>query len=319
MTVQNQQDATCPSCDSPVPQGVSICPHCGTDLVWSSSFQPLTQLQSEAPTAAYTPPAGQTTSGGAPSIVVTVNTNSSPPQKPSRPTRPLLHAPNLWIVGVVAFLVVLILGIVILPGALRSPRPAAATATATRIPTATPIPQARVVVQLVDVMCVTKRDFFSGDSFYIKSSLTAPGVDSQPGTTRSQITNHYMMNDGDRTAFNEADRVIFDALVPLSGIVTGSLTAYADDDTQELDTTNVNVSADSSSQTIPWHIQGRSGLNTWEYNVRYATTITRVSAALAVGGALPGSISWQPDATLSRPQRGRLQARSTFNVSQYAL
>jgi hypothetical protein len=303
--MEHQQDATCPSCETLVPQGARTCPHCGADLVWSSSFQPLTRLESEAPTAAYTSPTGQTTSGGLPSIVVTVNANASPPQKPPRPTRPLLHAPNLWIVGVVALVVALILGVVIVPGALRSPRPAAAP-TATRIPTATPIPQARVVVQLVDVMCVTKRDFFSGDSFYIKSSLTAPGVGNQPGTTRSQITNHYTLNDGDRTAFNQADQVIFDALVPLSGIVTGSLTAYADDDTQELDTTNVNVSAADTGQTISWHIQGRSGLNTWEYYVRYATTITRIAAAPALGEALLGSLFWQQDAVLSQPERGRL-------------
>lgn len=248
-----------------------------------TTSQPLPQEQ---------PPAPAQSAPGIPASGVVINNYAGKPPKPKE-----RRAFPLWMVAFPALGVVLILGLLLILLVPKGSHPAAAaapTATAKPSPTATPIPQARVVIQLVDVLCSVTRDFFSADSFYIKSSLSAPSLAGGNQTTANKTTNHYTINNGQSASFNQADQTIFDAIVPLSGIVKGSLTAYTDDDAHQLSTTDLKISPSEASQVHSWAINGMSGkviVNTWSYTVHYSTLITRLAAAPGMGSA-SASGSW---------------------------
>jgi hypothetical protein len=223
-----------------------------------------------------------------PLVHVTVNNDNAPLSAPGKPQPPRPHAtPWWWILAFVTLGIILILGSIFLLA--HQPAPTAAvhptpTAQPTAIPTPTAIPQAHVVVQLENVMCVTTRNFFRADGFYIKSSISAPGVNGQT-ITKNKTTNHYNVNDNDTDDFNTADQVVFDANVPLGGVVAGSFTAYTDNDSNVLGTTNLKFSAGDSTHSVTWHIQGRSFLNTWEHYVHYTISINRVAETAPTNAA----------------------------------
>jgi hypothetical protein len=280
----------CPSCHESVDDAALVCPHCGAELP-----TPVPALK-ENPLAQHTEPLPALPSGHVPlGIHVTVN-NDNVPLTPVKPPPTRSHAtPWWWILAFVTLGIILILGSIFLLA--HQPAPTAAvhptpTAQPTPIPTPTAIPQAHVVVQLENVMCVTTRNFFRADGFYIKSSISAPDVNGQT-ITKNKTTNHYNVNDNETADFNAADQVVFDANVPLGGVVTGSFTAYTDNDTNALGTTNLKFSANDSTHSVTWHIQGRSFLNTWEHYVHYTISINPVAATLPSSGAdsLQGSSS----------------------------
>lgn len=281
---------TCPSCHEPVDETFPVCPHCGANL------PELVLAVKENSLAQHTEPLQALPSGHIPpgGIHVTVNNDNAPlsPPTKSQPLRPPSN-PWWWILAFVTLGLILILGSIFLlahqPVATASPRPTPTAQPPTATPTPTAIPQAHVVVQLENVQCVTTRDFFRADGFYIKSSISAPGLDGQTITTR-KTTIHYNVNDGDTADFNTADQVVFDANIPLSGVISGSLTAYTDNDGNMLGTTNLKFSASDSTHSVTWHITGRSFLNTWEHYVHYTISINRVAAtsptsAASLGGA----------------------------------
>jgi hypothetical protein len=102
----------------------------------------------------------------------------------------------------------------------------------------------------------------------------------------NKTTIHYNVNNGDTADFNVTDRVVYDANIPLSGVVIGSLTAYTDNDSDTLGTTNLKVSAMDSTHSSTWHITGRSFLNTWEEYVHYSISLNRVAAGPSVNAAI---------------------------------
>ncbi len=275
----------CPACDEPVDDEALICPHCSAVLPEPvlASTENASNSQTEPMRAL---PSGQAIPGG---IHLTINNDLAPAPAKPKPQQHLRPAP-WWIVAFSALGVILILGAAFL--LMHQPTATAAAVvspTATPIPptpTATPIPQAHVVIQLDDVQCVTTRDFFRADGFYIKSSFSAPSVDGASTTKTNKTTIHYNVNDGDTADFNETDRVVFDANIPLSAVVTGSLTAYTDNDTDTLGTTSLKVSAGDSTHSSTWHITGRSFLNTWEDYIRYSISINRVAAGAPINAAI---------------------------------
>lgn len=279
----------CPQCSAVVTSEAALCSACGTVLIGV----PLSPSTEEAATLPQRPaitqplPQEQPPAPGIPASGVVINNYAGkPPKSKERRAFPL------WMVAFPALGVVLILGLLLILLAPKASHPVAAapTPTAQPSPTATPIPQARVVIQLVDVMCSVTRDFFSADSFYIKSTLSAPGL-TGGDSAWTETTNHYTINNGQSASFNQADQTIFNATVPLSGIVKGSLTAYTDDDAHQLSTTDIKVSPSESSQVHTWAINGTSGkfiINTWSYTVHYSTLITRLAAAPGMGSALAG-------------------------------
>lgn len=286
----------CPHCNAAISQESALCSACGTVLVGvplsrpadtptqplrPTTSQPLPQEQ-PIPTTSQPLPTEQTALTSPAGNVVIHNYPGKPPaHKEPRPRS------SLWLLAFPALGVILILGLLFILFLPKDNHPvvAAPTATAKPMPTATPIPQAHVVIRLLDVACTTTRDFFSGDSFYIKSSLSAPAVGGGSPTIWDRTTNHYTINDKQKRSFGAGDQVIFDANVPLQGRVTGSLTAYADNEAKELDTTSIQVSATDGDQTLSWTISGRSFLNTWSYSVDYSTSITRLAQAPEMGSA----------------------------------
>jgi hypothetical protein len=287
----------CPQCSAVVTSESALCSACGAALVGvplsPSTEDAATLPQRPAitqPLPQEQPPTPAQPAPGIPASGVVINNYAGKPPKPKE-----RRAFPLWMVAFPALGVVLILGLLLI---LLAPKgshlvAAAPTPTAKPSPTTTPIPQARVVIQLVDVMCSVTRDFFSADSFYIKSNLSAPGLTGEDSAW-TETTDHYTINNGQSASFNQADQTIFDATVPLSGIVKGSLTAYTDDDSHQLSTTDIKVSASESSQVHTWAINGMSGkfiINTWSYTVHYSTSITRLAASRGMGSASVGS-SW---------------------------
>ncbi len=280
----------CPHCQAAVSNDAALCSTCGTVLIGVPLSHPAgeTATQPQPATRSQPLPTEQPAPPGPAGNVVIHNYTGKPPAH----KEPRAHQ-NLWMLAFPALGVVLILGLLIL----LLPKGSQPTATAPKpTPTATSIPQAHVVIRLLDVMCTTTRDFFSADSFYIKSSLSAPAVGGGSPTTWDRTTNHYTINDGEKRSFGTGDQAIFDANVPLQGRVTGSLTAYADDQTQELDTTSIQVSATDSDQTLSWAISGRSGLNTWSYIVHYSTSITRLAQTPGMGSTLIAGGPWLHEA-----------------------
>jgi hypothetical protein len=292
----------CPQCQAAVSSESAICSACGAVLIGVPLSPPeaARATQPQLATPAQPLPEEQPTPGGAAPQVVIHNYAGKPPAQKTRRSYP-----HLWLAAFPVMGVLLILGLLLI---LVLPKGSHPTVPAPRpTPTATAIPQARVIVQLVDVMCSVTRDFFSADSFYIKSNLAAQSVGGGNPTVWNKTTNHYTINDGQSASFNQADRTIFEANVPLAGIVTGSLTAYADDETQQLGTTDLKISPSESGQTYAWPINGQSGkviINTWSYTVHYSTTITRLAQAPAMGGLSAGN-SWLRDADTPALQ-GRL-------------
>ena len=275
----------CPECNEPVDSESSICPHCSAVLP-----EPVLVLK-ESASSQQTEPLHTLPSGHLPpSIHVTVNNDVTPlPSTKPKPQQPHVPANPWWMVAFAALGVILLLGTAFLLAHQPTATAAVVRPTTTPLPptpTATAIPQAHVSIQLDDVQCVTTRDFFRADGFYIKSSFSAPSVDGKSTLTKNKTTIHYNVNNGDTADFNETDRVVFDANIPLSGVVTGSLTAYTDNDSDTLGTTNLNVSAGDSTHASTWHITGRSFLNTWEQYVHYSISINRVAAGSTLSAAI---------------------------------
>src|ERR1051326_8573718 len=229
----------CPSCDELVDSEASVCPHCGATLSGS-----VLTLQEEASSAQNTEPIAAPPASQAPLGINLASDNDNalvpPPQKPDHAHRP---SNPWWTVAFATLGVILILGTIFLLAhqpttpAVVAPHPTATTAPS---PTATSIPQAHVVIQLENVFSKDSRDFFSADSFYIKSTLSAPGTDREISSYK--VTNHYNINQGETTNFGAGDQVIFDANILLSGNVTGSMSAYTNDDNNPLGSTDIKFS-----------------------------------------------------------------------------
>jgi hypothetical protein len=275
----------CPQCNEPVDTESPECPH-------YSALLPAAGLGMHEPTSSQqTEPIHPPSSGHlSPGVHVTVNNDLTPllpaNQKPHQQHR---HTNPWWIVAFAALGIILMLGATVLLVHQPTAPVSVVHPTATPLPptlTATALPQVRVVIQLDDVQCVDTRDFFRADGFYIKSSFSAPSVDGRSTITMNKTTIHYNVNNGDTADFNVTDRVVFDANIPLSGVVSGSLTAYTDNDSDTLGTTSLEVSAEDSTHSSTWHITGRSFLNTWEEYVHYSISLNRVDAGPSVNAAI---------------------------------